>query len=78
MELNNYIKAEIELTCCTVHDQNPLITIVDKHVVFECCCDDFEIVCLKKTIDLIAEDREHQRKFGWIEYNRALWHQGLL
>jgi hypothetical protein len=69
MDLNTHVKSVIDLTTCPVHNQKPLLAINDDRITFECCCLDFKIICMKKVIKLLEEDRAHLLKFGWKEYD---------
>lgn len=71
MGLNKHVKSVIEITTCPVHLQQPVLTIVDKRIVMDCCCIDFEITCFKELVKMLLEDKKYSEECGCHQYDPA-------
>jgi len=62
MELNTYVKSEIELRTCPVHHKHPSVQIIDNNFDVLCCCVQFRISCLRGVVNLLIEKEHFKQK----------------
>jgi hypothetical protein len=55
----------IEFQVCKIHNEMPLLELINNVIIINTCCSDFKVTCLKLLVRILVEHKDQKMELVW-------------